>query len=362
MPLTNDLTAVWTDTSEFQGSVYTDAYGHRIASFRCMDGTSYTDKKFAANLAWCKSAYARGWIDLYIVYFVYRPVGALPQYNAWIKTLGAYSPGMCLMIDVENWGGAITGNQSVVLNALFGMLANFTGAFSRTIGYGNGSDLNNLWPQRDARCWVILAYYSEGWHYSLVHNCFSQQYTNGQVTPPAGWPKSSAPFGACDHNGAPDYNSKSLAAKILGVTSPPVEDDEMKFRLIKDVAGDGSIYAYSNSGMWWHVPDPNWEAVLLNNPDCLSVPANITVDTATFDAIKAMADSCIYGPVMQIETILGDVAALVAGTAPPATGGGGEGAPIDMVALAALMAKAVTDGLATLEMSGTVDLKAKESV
>lgn len=220
--------AIGTDTSEFQGSYYTDAYGHRIASFRCMDGTSYTDKKFVGNLAWCEKAYKANQIDFFIIYFVYR-VGAAGDFAAWRAKIGMLPAGAVLMIDVESWSGAISGNRSSDLNSLYGSMAGFAGSYNRVIGYGNKGDLAGLWPQRDSRCRVIVASYGTSWTFRSVAGAIGQQYSDGESKygSPSGYPISSSPFGNCDHNGFPDYTPKALAA-LLGVTkTATAEENEM---------------------------------------------------------------------------------------------------------------------------------------
>ena len=305
---TTDTLACWLDTSEFQSSPYTNDYNHRIAAFRCMDGDSYTDLKFAVNLAWGKFAYAQGWVDFYIAYFVYRLRGAATLYAAWTKKLGPYSPGLVIMIDVENWSGAITGNHSPDLNTLFGMLAAYTGMYSRVIGYGNKGDLAAIWANRDARCWVIVAGYGSTWTFRSVFNAFAQQYTNGIYTGPSGWPNSSPPFGKADHNGAPDYNSKTLAQKLLGsaaVIKKVMEDDMPWIARNQDngacitmglnegvaVPEDGTTLANAQAAgvLVWNMDTAQFTAhVAANNSESVQAAAILAAQNATNDLLTKL--------------------------------------------------------------------------
>jgi hypothetical protein len=350
------LPARWSDTSEFQGSVYTDAYGHRWASFRCMDGSSYVDQKFAANLAWCLAAYKAGRIEGYYVYFVYRPVGAQTLFNAWTAQLGAtIPPGAVLMKDVESWGGAISGDCSADLNTLYGMLAGYARNFARVVGYGNQNDLTNLWRTRDSRCRVLVASYGDTWVYQNVPGAFGQQYADGEARYgyPTGWPIASDPFGNCDHNGTPNYTAVQLAA-LHGVQrgSTTSEDDDMSFRLMKDAPDQtGAVYAYNNAGMLWHVPGPDWLAVVWSLPGCENPGAVDVFSQAQFDATKGMLDTINGGISGDIPNIL----SLATGIQQKVSGLGA--ATIDPIQLNKAVLDAVNASLSGFGMSGTVTLQ-----
>jgi hypothetical protein len=180
------------DVSEFQTAA-TDAYPHRWISFRAFDGT-YDDHRYPTNLAWAKSAKARGRLDGFTVYFVWRP-GVDP-----VARLNALNvPTDCtVMIDVESWGGAITGNRSAELNTVAERVAARQGSYSRVWGYANRGDYAGLWPQRPAWLGCVLASYGGG--LPSFPNLVGWQYTNGQAQYDGVGVSSSAPFGRCDHN------------------------------------------------------------------------------------------------------------------------------------------------------------------
>lgn len=213
-----------TDVSKYQPSAYTDvylttdSYGRRLASFKCADGLSVVDSKFAANLAWCKKAYAAGQIDAFTIYFPYEVYPAAQICAYWMGLLGGTVPaGAALYIDMESWGGKIRGDQSANANLLYGLLAGKAASFSRVLGYGNKSDLATLWAKRDPRCRVIVASYGTKIVFTSVSGAIGQQYTNGTVKGPAGYPTSSKPFGPCDHN---VFQMSSQAfAQLVGVAS-----------------------------------------------------------------------------------------------------------------------------------------------
>lgn len=350
------LPARFTDTSEFQGSVYTDAYGHRWASFRCMDGPGYVDHKFAANLDWCVAAYLAGRIEGYYVYFVYRTQGAATLFNAWAAQLGAKIPPGCVLCpDVESWGGSISGDHSADLNTLYGMLAGYAGSFNRVIGYGNEGDLNGIWPARDQRCRVLVASYGDQWTYKRVSGAFGQQYTDGQAKYgyPAGWPITSDPFGACDHNGTPDYTALQLAA-LHGVQRGPTpsEDSDMSFRIIQNVDDPAvGIYAVNYAGMWWHIPDWNWLSAVWTLPGCENPGQSQGINGAQWTAWKSMADSAVNGPLGQVSSILSAVTAAQQKPGQP-------GSPVlDPAQLDKAVSDAVGAALAGFAMSGTVALQ-----
>ena len=195
---------LWADVSEFQ-PVVNDQYPYRWFSFRSNDGT-YRDKHFAANLAWAKKAADAGKLDGFIVYAVYEP-----DNDVWAKTLmdmvGTPHPLMAVMIDVESWGGRIHGDHSAGINAGRVMLANWLGTGNRVLGYGNASDLENIWPRRgNAR--IVLADYTAN---RAFPGKIAHQFTSHATV---------APFGKCDLNSADGYSSAALQS-ALGLHRAP---------------------------------------------------------------------------------------------------------------------------------------------
>src|SRR5262245_16826762 len=136
---------LYCDVSEWQVPV-DDSYPHPVLCIRSNDGT-YKDKDWQPNYSWCKARCGTGQLVFFIVYFVWRP-----NWQDAVDTLkfqvGQPHPKMAVMLDVESWGGQISGNQSGGINAAFDAIADWLGDRRRVIGYGNQGDLDSLWPQR----------------------------------------------------------------------------------------------------------------------------------------------------------------------------------------------------------------------
>lgn len=205
---------IWADVSEFQVAV-DDTYPHKFFAFRSNDG-AYRDRKFARNLAWAKKAADSGRLVGFIVYAVYEPDG-----GNWATTLmsqvGTPHPRMAVMIDVESWGGRIHGDHSRDINAGRARLAKWLGNPARVIGYGNGGDLRNLWPNRgDAK--VVLAAYGSN---PSIAGKIAHQYTSSG---------SCKPFGnRVDLNSADGLSPSQLAAKLGLLGAAPAGGDPVPF-------------------------------------------------------------------------------------------------------------------------------------
>jgi hypothetical protein len=211
---------LFSDVSEFQTYV-NDSYPHRFISFRSNDGT-YRDNKFSANLAWAKNAVAKGKLTGFIVYFVYEP-----NWQETVATLkamvGSPHPKMSVMIDVENWSGRIWGNHSAQINASReSIIAWLGGNRKRVIGYGNMSDLANLWPSKGDSKVIVAAYGSNPSHPAKIAHQFADNFN----TPP---------FGPCDGNSADGYAPADFA-NVLGIgsvapkpTPTPVKPNSVQF-------------------------------------------------------------------------------------------------------------------------------------
>lgn len=199
---------LWADISEFQRAV-DDSYPHRFICIRSNDGT-HRDAHFAVNRAWCDRAVASGKLLGYLVYYFYRPAGTG---LATCQTMvGAPSPHMALMVDVESAGGAISGNQSARINAEVAAAVAWLGDARRVVGYGNVGDLNALWPTKPAGIRLVVAHYSANPAYP---GKFAHQYTDRGIC---------APFGTCDMNSADGMAPEQVAALLglAGASSAPV--------------------------------------------------------------------------------------------------------------------------------------------
>jgi hypothetical protein len=206
------VTVFLPDVSEFQDAV-SNAYTRDWLSFRVCDGT-YHDHKVGTNLPWSKKAASSGRLTGFIGYCVYRP--GVDTFGTYKAIVGAPHPKHVAMIDVESWGGAIRGDHSAAITALANQLAAWLGSKKRVIAYGNAGDLASIYPHRPSWLKVIVASY--GPNRPSLPGMIGWQYTDGSTRygVPAGYPRSSAPFGACDHN-AFDMTSAQLAT-TLGIS------------------------------------------------------------------------------------------------------------------------------------------------
>lgn len=203
---------MFADVSEFQ-TVVDDTYPYRAISIRSNDGT-YRDHNFAANQAWCRRAADDGRLALFYVYFVWRP--GIDNIGVLKSMVGDPHPKMVVEIDIESWGGQITGDQSAFLNATHDTIAAWLGDPRRVAAYGNTGDLNSLWPSKPAGMAVRLAAYGSnpGYPGKIAH-----QYTDGTGFG-GGLPEGAPPFGNCDMNSADGFTATALAA-ACGIDSTP---------------------------------------------------------------------------------------------------------------------------------------------
>lgn len=179
------------DISYFQ-NVVDDSYPRRWLIFRGCDG-DFTDPHAAWNAAWAKRRQAARLLDGWSVYAAYRP-GQVPASLAILDRLGL--AGGHVMVDVESWGGQITGDHSPEINSFQQQLAARVG-WGRVWEYGNADDLAAIHPHRDPRVRVHDASY--GGTRPNVPGLVGWQYTDGTWDVP-GLPSSTPPFGPCDHN------------------------------------------------------------------------------------------------------------------------------------------------------------------
>lgn len=212
------MPTVWSDVSYYQNPL-NDSYPHRWVSIRACDGT-FIDPNFAQNHAWVRNAAKAGKIAGYTVYCVYRPgVDVLAVLKQQIPKPDKY---LTVMVDVESWDRQVAGNHSAEITALCRSIADWLGSRKRVLAYGNQNDLAELFPHRPD--WLRLVVAGYGSQRPDVPGMIAWQYTDGsgRFPMPAGLPDSSPPFGACDHNIAPDYNPQELAAALgVGKVIPP---------------------------------------------------------------------------------------------------------------------------------------------
>lgn len=198
------MAVIWADISEWQVPV-DDTYPHPVLAIRSNDG-GYRDKKWNENYSWARRTLDAGRLNLLIVYLVYRPDWKQTA-QTHIDMIGAPHPRMVTMIDVESWGGEITGDHSDGINRLYWRLADWLGNPRRVIGYGNRSDLDSLWPIKPPGVRLVVASYGSIPRYPGM---IAHQYADNEVI---------APFGACDANSANDYDDPDDLAAALGISS-----------------------------------------------------------------------------------------------------------------------------------------------
>lgn len=200
------------DVSKYQTQV-TDAYTRQWLIIRCCDGNTF-DVNAVGNADWCRGAVAEGRMVGWTAYVVYRP----GLNSAVIANLKKIQPLDRVMIDIESWGGQITGNHAAEINALASSIAGLVGSTHVWV-YGNAGDLNSIDPGR-GQLTVVAAY---GTKKPTLPNMIGWQYTNG-VTASGSRPLSSAPFGPCDHNELyVDELSPSGGGVIIGGDVPVLD-------------------------------------------------------------------------------------------------------------------------------------------
>lgn len=197
----------WADISKYN-PLASDVYPYRWIAIRSNDGT-LDDEHFQQNLAWAKHACDLGKLDGFIVYVVYETNVSQTVANL-IQNVGAPHLKMAVEIDVESWGGRISGNQTVGIEQMRRSIVAWLGNNAkRCIVYGNVNDLKTLYPGKPSGVRVVVADYSSNPSYpdKLAH----QYADNFNV----------APFGPCDINSADGYTSAQVAA-ALGVPFGPL--------------------------------------------------------------------------------------------------------------------------------------------
>ena len=172
----------WADVSRWQVPV-DDAYPHPFFAFKASDG-SEVDPNCAANLAWAK-ANAGGQLVGFAGYHVYR-VGE-DNLGGAKRALGSPHPLMTIMLDVEDWEGEITTDQSGPLNALREQLIDWLGGSrARVFGYANtgNGNMQTLWPDHGDTKFIIPNYSGTPSHADMI----GHQYADDVAC---------APFGPC---------------------------------------------------------------------------------------------------------------------------------------------------------------------
>lgn len=188
---------IWPDVSKWQVPV-DNTFTRPFLMYKISEGTSYVDPHAAVNGSWCHANAGPGKkLVGHGGYHVWSPGNEQAQADLFFSN-AKLSPYFVAMIDVESWGGRITGDHSASVTLLANLFAAKLGQ-RRVKVYGNSGDLATIDPARPSWLGAVKAGYSsqapaepwDGW-----------QYTDGETKwpVPAGWPRASAPFGNCDHN------------------------------------------------------------------------------------------------------------------------------------------------------------------
>lgn len=224
----------WADVSYYQPAV-DDSYPYPVLCIRSNDGT-FRDPKFqdprtgkpGPNWVWARQALDSGRLSALIVYTVYRPNWEQTA-NVMIDMVGTPPhPKIVAMIDVESWGGQISGDHSGNINRMYWKLAEWLGDRRRVIGYGNRGDLDSIWPVKPEGVRLIVASYPKRPNYpGMIGHQFSSSHPI-------------APFGQCDANTAYDIELPEFlnALGLSGGTTVRAEEDEdVSNHIIKEPGG-----------------------------------------------------------------------------------------------------------------------------
>lgn len=202
---------LFADVSYYQDPV-DDSYPHPWFSFRSNDGT-FQDPNFWTNYAWACGAVDSGQIVGFHVYYVDRGDSASADTH-WdmITAAGGPHPMQATLIDVETWGGEMSGNHSGALNsAREKLIGRYGGNRARVFAYANEGDRNELWPDYGDTKWIIANYST----CPDLPDMIAHQYSSSEPCDP---------FGPCDGNSANGYTPDQWAAE-LGLATAPAGDD-----------------------------------------------------------------------------------------------------------------------------------------
>lgn len=213
---------LFADISEWQPPI-DDSYSYEWLSIRSNDGT-YRDRNFRQNWDTARSWLDSGRLRGLIVYCVYRP-NWRDVLDTHIAMQGENRPDVVSMVDVESWGGQITGDHSEAINRLVWAISDWRGPHihgrpRRVIGYLNPHDAP-IWPQRPPIGFVIPSYGSPPSFppgtADLSAQMIAHQYTNGEGYG-NGLPEG---YGTvrCDMNAANGYDPHQLRT-ATGIDQP----------------------------------------------------------------------------------------------------------------------------------------------
>lgn len=194
------MITTWPDVSEWQTPV-TDAFTGPLICTRSSLSNFKVDDNIDKNSQWQQRKHSSGQLAFEFYYHVWYPGNEAQQHDLALRSIGGARAGVAMMLDLETWGGAISGDHTASIDDLRLRLARTLGGQSKVPVYGNGGDLAELYPGGPPEVPTILASYGPSWG-RVPGNQTAQQYTNGVYQGPQGLPTATAPFGRCDFNGA----------------------------------------------------------------------------------------------------------------------------------------------------------------
>lgn len=228
---------IWADVSKWQGRPFDASYPWDFAVYRLTLSTTTIDQFGAANAAYCHANAGPGkQLAAHGGYHVWYPGNEAGQAAAFFAQ-AVVDDYFVAMIDAERWGGAISGNHSPQLNQLAELFAARVGR-DRVLPYGNQADLDELWPNRPS--WLQPPMKARYAAVPPAAPFFGWQYSDGSAQWPvaAGWPRSSAPFGPCDHNAFKGTTADLLAR--FGITGGGITMDDAQLTALINTAAHAS--------------------------------------------------------------------------------------------------------------------------
>lgn len=194
---------VFVDISNHQAHKLDNSYPYHTVMFRCNDG-NFDDPNFKANLAAARKMQRAKMLgrtrklECFGIYITNSTNGDLQAaFNEFKKVFpGKPGPRFFLCLDVESWGGKVTGDHSKQYNAVREEMIQWLNAGRvfkkrnlakdrlRVVAYGNVGDRAALWPKSGSIKWAIADYSgnptepNELWH----------QYSDSGTVAPFGHP------------------------------------------------------------------------------------------------------------------------------------------------------------------------------
>lgn len=185
----------WSDVSQYQGRPIDDSYPHPLFCFRTNSGNT-TDTLAVANGKKALAMLEAGKLQGVFPYYFFRPGQSNCDLHLTIlKECGLWGhPLVASMIDVEDAGGAITGDHSVEINDEVARMQGWYGDKKRVFAYFNGVANAGLWRNVPAGLRFVTPSYSgrpgvwatpnpPAW---LRNAAFGHQFTDAAATRP--WP------------------------------------------------------------------------------------------------------------------------------------------------------------------------------